>query len=480
MNLLVKPTWRDLPHAMLESETPGLWNKIMGLWVPAAGKTGSGLYDLSGNDQHGTIRQNLADWVISSNGYVLSCDGAGGVHLPDGLSIKTSEPFSIWIYHRPVYGQTVRVPVCFKTDASDPFRVVYAHEAATTYFPVSFGANGTSWVQARVSGLAVSDFESFHSLVISFDGSTLSSLSAWSLYLNGVQRPISISGPLQALTNNSRIAGQQSTYVGSIAAVGLWERKLSRTEILQLANPNQILEVWYRPSVFHKGLSAVSATLRGSCSVVASGIVSVHTRASAASLTGTGTIVAYGKMLVQPKASLNGIGAVTVLGKKTIVRVRLQMGGAGLLAVQDKVVFRAGKTTLSGSANLSARNAGTKVNSIYAFIQGIVPVETGTIPLFLHSQFDNASQELPLFINGLGNTPGTIPSEANIYAFLKTSEMASSGIPLFMPSVASENIESPLFVFGIEGSSSGTLGMFMQGIGPFEAGLPVFIRGFRT
>lgn len=64
---------RGFARSASESEAPGLWKNVKGLWLPTLGRTEGILRDHSGFGRHGTI--NGTTWAIDLNGPVLRFDG---------------------------------------------------------------------------------------------------------------------------------------------------------------------------------------------------------------------------------------------------------------------------------------------------------------------------------------------------------------------------------------------------------------------
>lgn len=59
-------------------EYAGLWDGLVGCWVPQMGPTGNRLLDLSGYGNHGTLTNMdpATDWVPGPNGWALDFDGS--------------------------------------------------------------------------------------------------------------------------------------------------------------------------------------------------------------------------------------------------------------------------------------------------------------------------------------------------------------------------------------------------------------------
>jgi len=62
-----------------------LWRGLVAAWVPSFGRTGSKLFDVSGNGYHGTMVGAVEKWVRANNprnpGYALQFDGTTGNYI---------------------------------------------------------------------------------------------------------------------------------------------------------------------------------------------------------------------------------------------------------------------------------------------------------------------------------------------------------------------------------------------------------------
>lgn len=90
------PSWSDYARTATESYFPELWDGKVGDWVPALGKSGDKLFDISGFENHGTLT-NMdvdGDWVadetvgwgidfVSSSNDQIVCGSAANIdNLP--------------------------------------------------------------------------------------------------------------------------------------------------------------------------------------------------------------------------------------------------------------------------------------------------------------------------------------------------------------------------------------------------------------
>jgi len=82
-----------------ESANPGLWDGLVGAWVPALGVSSGTLYDISGHGGDGTLTNlTLANaWVIQDGEYVLDYAGANDyVDLPSHTFTSSDHWSLVW------------------------------------------------------------------------------------------------------------------------------------------------------------------------------------------------------------------------------------------------------------------------------------------------------------------------------------------------------------------------------------------------
>ena len=73
-SLLIPSYTSGFARCAAESENPGLWKGLVGLWVPSLGPTGLTLRDWSGFGNHGTLinMDPATDWVAGEKGWALN------------------------------------------------------------------------------------------------------------------------------------------------------------------------------------------------------------------------------------------------------------------------------------------------------------------------------------------------------------------------------------------------------------------------
>lgn len=80
---MMPPSLSEIAYGPSECapEYAGLWEGLVGCWVPQMGPTGTTLLDLSGYGNHGTLTNMdpATDWVPGPNGWALDFDGYNDV-----------------------------------------------------------------------------------------------------------------------------------------------------------------------------------------------------------------------------------------------------------------------------------------------------------------------------------------------------------------------------------------------------------------
>lgn len=85
------PTLLDRAFNKTQSAYPWLWDGLRGMWVPALGRTGLTLFDVSGQKNHGTLTNMVPadDWVVDSEmGRVLEFDGSNDLIVTPEIPIQ--------------------------------------------------------------------------------------------------------------------------------------------------------------------------------------------------------------------------------------------------------------------------------------------------------------------------------------------------------------------------------------------------------
>lgn len=100
-----------------DSETPELWDGLVGLWPIAAGG-GITAYDLSGYGNHGTLTSTL-DWVTTEKGRALDYFADDGHITIDSPSLTGSFTF-LWFGNEKAPAQSAQHGVAGRVGGSNP------------------------------------------------------------------------------------------------------------------------------------------------------------------------------------------------------------------------------------------------------------------------------------------------------------------------------------------------------------------------
>ena len=101
------PSWRQgFARYQCRSAYPGLWDGLVGAWLPALGPTGLTLYDIGGRGNHGTLinMAPAADWVTTGRQglpHALDFDGVGAFANLGTNVIRGLERFSFCFWYNP-------------------------------------------------------------------------------------------------------------------------------------------------------------------------------------------------------------------------------------------------------------------------------------------------------------------------------------------------------------------------------------------
>jgi len=232
----VEPSWQNgFARSASESANPGLFEGLIGSWMPSFGPTGKTLRDVSGYRNDGTFTNMFFnDWVIGERGYVLDFDGSDDhivVSDRDLLSPK-HVTISSWVNFTDISaGSTVHV-VAMKDHE-------YVLQAANSADAIQVGVSftGTTFNILASSTSATSLEGEWHHIAMTWDGEVLS------VYIDGVEDATTsaFSGSIQNTSNDLAIGikiaeegGTVNPLLGQISSVNIYDRALSHNEIQQL------------------------------------------------------------------------------------------------------------------------------------------------------------------------------------------------------------------------------------------------------
>ncbi|KKM04498.1 hypothetical protein LCGC14_1763650 [marine sediment metagenome] len=212
------------------SANPGLWDGLVGAWVPSLGVTGLTLFDVSRGSNNGTLTSMdpATDWVMSEKGWALDFDGSDdNVLLPtDGglLNVLRTAPHSFVLN--------------FKSRSLSGNQRIFAHSETSAGL-----RQNVLWTQASAIGFtwdpstgkagkstSFTDTSEWHSLIgVLEDSATISA------YLDGVPMTGTTSrGSPDGLTYLGQSAGGTARFNGQIGVFLIYSRILTFPEIQTL------------------------------------------------------------------------------------------------------------------------------------------------------------------------------------------------------------------------------------------------------
>ncbi len=216
-----------------ESENPGLWRGLAGLWMPSLGPTGVTLRDWSGYGNHGTLTNMdpATDWVATEKGWALNFAGPGqneyvAATTSDVLAPTSGVTCSAWVRLETAgdpYGGIIHGP----HDGDSSSYIMGVHNDRKPYFTFREGA---SW-NTIYADAAVTLGEWFH-VAGTWDG------AGDVIYINGALQAdtdtgtsINYGAQNQPLTLGKYTTGESD---GDIISAAVWDRALTPNEIQQL------------------------------------------------------------------------------------------------------------------------------------------------------------------------------------------------------------------------------------------------------
>jgi len=235
-----------------ESEYPGLWNRLIGLWVPAMGPTGVILRDLSPSRLNGDFRnmEPDTDWIISDNprlpGYALKVDGVDE-------DVMVLDPQNIYNL-AGIGGSVMTVTVWVKRTAVDGGVHTMAGEGATVAGWHVFIADDdqitffTGNVKDYNFAQTITDITDWHHIAYVYDESF-----DVSMFFEGIfSEIITHTGPALTTTNDLVIGSRGTNWAKlQIGLISIHDRKLLPAEI-KLLHDIPLAPLVLRPRLFVK------------------------------------------------------------------------------------------------------------------------------------------------------------------------------------------------------------------------------------
>ncbi len=159
-----------------QSENPGLWRGLVGLWAPSLGPTGLRLFDHSGFGNHGTLTNMdpASDWVATDEGWALEFVKDANQYVANtALANLSGQTFTLFMRYR-LDSFDISGSIFFSSDnaaGGDLFFQLGAGAKRVDYAGGSFICNGlpANWQDGE-----------WHTLVFAF-----SSAPSQSMYVDG-------------------------------------------------------------------------------------------------------------------------------------------------------------------------------------------------------------------------------------------------------------------------------------------------------
>jgi hypothetical protein len=220
-----------------EPEYAGLWEGLVGCWVPQMGPTGDTLLDLSGYRNHGTLTNMdpATDWVTQQDGWALDFDGSNDhIDCGQGTQCSGAGPYyiaaRIWCSPSQGAGLYCVVGKCSISGADGYYLARYQSDIRVVYNgPVS------AYCQT-VSPVAASTW--LH-VIGSYDPAS----GECGIWLDGVSVPVGgdtntgiVPPNTYKLTIGARNNGANNIWLGQTSNVTIWRgRYMSASEIAAVA-----------------------------------------------------------------------------------------------------------------------------------------------------------------------------------------------------------------------------------------------------
>ena len=208
------------------SAAPGLWKRLVGLWVPSLGPTGLTLRDLSGFGNHGTLTNMdpAADWVTTGQRgipWALDFDGSNqSVYAP--LAKAVTYPFTM-------------SGIVDISSASAELAFSVGDSGGTLYAGLRVD-NNARLIIARPGQVGANNTVApgIHHVVIVFHAANLAELYADGVLLGTETDVASAATFNRAAVGVSADSTPFGFYTGPIGNVSLWDQALAPSEIQQL------------------------------------------------------------------------------------------------------------------------------------------------------------------------------------------------------------------------------------------------------
>lgn len=177
-----RPSWKQgLARNQAGARYPGLWDGLVGAWLPSLGPTGTTLRDISGYGNDGTLQtmDPAVDWVATEKGYALNFEDAQKrVLLPDAA--KFFAPFTVTVTFRH---HTLRAGNLFGGQDTSNGVTVYHDGGAEHWF---YYINDDSTRSQYRSPVGLTSLNEWYTFSLTWDGTYVAGSS--DIWLDGVEQ----------------------------------------------------------------------------------------------------------------------------------------------------------------------------------------------------------------------------------------------------------------------------------------------------
>jgi hypothetical protein len=242
---MVRPSYKSgFARGPDESANPGLWDGLVGLWMPTLGPTGLTLRDVSGRENHGTLTNMdpATDWVASPYGWALDFVRASDqdVRVAHDASLVGMGQLTLaaWVWSRSTFTSGDEYSIFDKWDSG---QIAYLVRGDTTNEFEFFTDTTSGTVGGGHSDLVIDD-QTWHLIVCTYDGTTMRAYSDGVASATTRAQTGTISATTSSLSLGGQLAAASDFWWGQLALAAIWSRALFAREIVMMsADPHAIV-----------------------------------------------------------------------------------------------------------------------------------------------------------------------------------------------------------------------------------------------
>ena len=225
-NLLLPASYaKGFARHRSQSAFPGLWQGLIGAWVPSLGPTGLAIYNWSRHQNAGVLTSMDAatDWVVDQRGYALDYDGSDYVLMGGDSVLEPPGAISISVWVKSTDASAAHLVSKGSTDAG--FAVGYAVFMNAGTFALVIRGLTTTFVNSMVAPSGEWQY-----LACVYDGSDLLFYVDGEL-ANSVAATGTISHAGALHLSRWERAGSPSYWTGIMQDVLIYDRALTHNEV---------------------------------------------------------------------------------------------------------------------------------------------------------------------------------------------------------------------------------------------------------